>query len=205
MMAWEKMLFNALTRTKPLTLRWRASYIAIAGFFTIICSTYPASYARGFTCFQLPCRFEENLFLPENSLIHTRQLPFHRRRRTFYSSSLLSASKPNGEILKEKSLPGGTAKRQPLQKRMSYIASIRSHNLAGVKGHEDENEIVLNFEAQNEDGSNLVVVTGETGSGKSLLVSKVAELVTGGKAIASLLYAPKGISAEPRATVEMGT
>jgi type II secretory pathway predicted ATPase ExeA len=88
---------------------------------------------------------------------------------------------------------------------MSYISSIRSHNLAGITGHEDEKEIVLNFEAQNEDGSNLVVVTGETGSGKSLLVSKVAELVTGGKATVSLLDAPKGISVEPRATVEMGT
>lgn len=37
-------------------------------------------------------------------------------------------------------------------------------------------------------GGNLVCVTGETGSGKSLLVSKIADLLTGGKASGSLLH-----------------
>jgi DNA repair ATPase RecN len=73
-----------------------------------------------------------------------------------------------------------------------------------LKGYESE-EIVLNLSVDAQDYSNLVVVTGETGSGKSLLVSKVAELITGGKATPALLNAPKGTSSvDSRATVEMG-
>ena len=49
---------------------------------------------------------------------------------------------------------------------------------------------------------NLIAVTGETGTGKSLLVSKVADLVTGGKATSSLLQNTN--AADATATVEMG-
>lgn len=61
--------------------------------------------------------------------------------------------------------------------------------------------------------TNLVVVTGETGSGKSLLVSKVADLVTGGKVSPTMLVQQtndddNGTTDQkqilPEATVEMG-
>jgi ABC-type glutathione transport system ATPase component len=74
----------------------------------------------------------------------------------------------------------------------SKIVSIRSRNLGGAI-----NDIHVNLE----DG-NLIAVTGETGSGKSLLVSKVADLVTGGKATSSLLQNTNATDAT--ATVEMG-
>ena len=58
----------------------------------------------------------------------------------------------------------------------SYIASIRSYNLAGTVS-EDGGVISISFGQC----PNLVAVTGETGSGKSLLIAKAAELLTGGK------------------------
>ena len=63
---------------------------------------------------------------------------------------------------------------------------LRSKNLAGmVRGDNsatDDNSICISFQNEEIDLPNLVAVTGETGSGKSLLVAKVAHLVTGGKA-----------------------
>lgn len=87
------------------------------------------------------------------------------------------------------------------------MTTIRSKNLASINADEDGNEIVLNFDSgESEEDSNLmVVVTGETGSGKSLLVSKAAELVTGGKMAPSLLNGSKSKSAESAASVELGT
>jgi ABC-type multidrug transport system fused ATPase/permease subunit len=78
----------------------------------------------------------------------------------------------------------------------SKIVSIRSRNLCGAI-NPDGQDIHVTLE----DG-NLIAVTGETGSGKSLLVSKVADLVTGGKATSSLLQNTNG--ADATATVEMG-
>ena len=71
----------------------------------------------------------------------------------------------------------------------SYVSAIRSCNLAGVIGTNGRhnNEIEVNLNAGSEDGSNLVAVTGETGSGKSLLIATVCQLVTGGKVPSSLL------------------
>lgn len=81
-------------------------------------------------------------------------------------------------------------------KRRSRIRSIRCENFAGMtngQDGDDANVIKLSFdEAEEGDpaailGGNLVCVTGETGSGKSLLVSKIADLLTGGKASPTLL------------------
>ena len=65
----------------------------------------------------------------------------------------------------------------------SHIVSIKAYNLAGVVNQGVDNVIAIEFG----DCPNLVAVTGETGSGKSLLVAKLADLVTGGKATAALL------------------
>lgn len=92
---------------------------------------------------------------------------------------------------------------QPSEKRISHISSIISRNLAAVAADEDGKEIVMNFEATSDASNLMVAVTGETGSGKSLLVSKVADLVTGGKMIPSLLHNTKSTSIEPEASVEM--
>jgi DNA repair ATPase RecN len=102
--------------------------------------------------------------------------------------------------------------------KKSRISSIRCENFAGMtngkhgESSEDDNIIVLNFDDTtltpsmtteeclkqqgDENGigafeGNLVCVTGETGSGKSLLVSKIADLLTGGKASATLLQSAR--------------
>eukprot|EP00980_Cylindrotheca_fusiformis_P020698 scaffold7738_cov133-Cylindrotheca_fusiformis.AAC.7 len=97
------------------------------------------------------------------------------------------------------------AKNYRRNQKISHVSTIRSKNLASVSADEDGNEIVLSFENRMIGGgdSNLVVVTGETGSGKSLLVSKVAELLIGGKMSPSLLHTSKLDSSEPTASVEM--
>jgi ABC-type glutathione transport system ATPase component len=79
----------------------------------------------------------------------------------------------------------------------SKIISIRSRNLGGAI-NPDGQDIHVSLE-----NGNLIAVTGETGSGKSLLVSKVADLVTGGKATSSLLQQNTN-AADATATVEMG-
>ena len=45
-----------------------------------------------------------------------------------------------------------------------------------------------------EAGTSLIAITGESGTGKSLLVSKAIDLVTGGKAISSLVPSRAGES-----------
>ena len=87
-------------------------------------------------------------------------------------------------------------------KKKSRISVIKCSNIAGMtngqrmtpKGNnnnDDEGIIALNLDDDDDHdhicGGNLISITGETGSGKSLLVSKVASLVTGGKASVSLL------------------
>jgi predicted ribonuclease YlaK len=85
----------------------------------------------------------------------------------------------------------------------SYISEIRSSNLAGVHADEAYNDVVIDLQAGDSINS-MVVVTGETGSGKSLLVSKVADLVTGGKLDPMLLQRPSnGHSTESTASTEM--
>jgi DNA repair ATPase RecN len=66
----------------------------------------------------------------------------------------------------------------------SQIVSIRSTNLAGARDHDaKQGSVCINIAP----GQNLVAVTGETGSGKSLLVGKVVNLLCGGKATPSLV------------------
>ena len=95
-------------------------------------------------------------------------------------------------------------------KRQSQISYIRCENFAGMTNGRQrdsigqENVIMLDFDKTTKEKfqdevnvtnmnktsvleGNLVCITGETGSGKSLLVSKVADLLTGGKANISLL------------------
>ena len=76
-----------------------------------------------------------------------------------------------------------------LSQSKSYVSAIRSCNLAGVIGTKGEhsNQIEFKFNAGSQNGTQLVAVTGETGSGKSLLVARVCQLVTGGKIASSLL------------------
>jgi ABC-type glutathione transport system ATPase component len=133
-----------------------------------------------------------------------------------YSSPAL-----NGDSAKENNIASSA------EKNKSYVSMIRSCNLAGVvaatneEGNMEEqgtgrsNDITLRFQRGSLSGSNLIAVTGETGSGKSLLVSRVADLVTGGKAASSLLQNSQSkddtngfneslMRERPPATVEMG-
>jgi DNA repair ATPase RecN len=64
----------------------------------------------------------------------------------------------------------------------SHIRCIKSRNLAGVVGNEG---VSITFQAANK----LIAFTGETGIGKSLIIIKTAELLCGGKALASLVVA----------------
>ena len=65
----------------------------------------------------------------------------------------------------------------------SHIVSVKSHNIAGIVNDKGNCDIEIEF------GSTacLVCVTGESGSGKSLLVSKALDVVTGGKATNTLV------------------
>jgi DNA repair ATPase RecN len=104
----------------------------------------------------------------------------------------------------------------------SRISCIRSYNLASVVNADSPDESVcFAFMDHNNDNNsgpsrnpNLVAVTGETGTGKSLLVARVVELLTGSKAAASFVTpnpatarngdsnGQKGLG-DPTASVEM--
>ena len=90
----------------------------------------------------------------------------------------------------------------------SHIVSITSKNIAGMKDEENRDGIVIELSSLIDQGmihdeadlssatssnSGLVAITGESGSGKSILVSKAIDLVTGGKALASLLPPSMGL------------
>ena len=180
-------------------MHWIVFCINVSTILIILAHPRSSNFARGFS--QSPHRSRvcnsvaKRLVLGESSqsLCQWRQPSHLYRNLNSYAEDEDSNEVPESN----------DERRQP--SKASHIVSIRSKNLAGVKGYNNENEIFLTFEACSEISSNLVAVTGETGSGKSLLVSKVAELVTGGKATASLLHAPKGAAMEPKASVEMGT
>lgn len=79
----------------------------------------------------------------------------------------------------------------PKDSPASHIATIRTSNFAGTMGGEGGNlEVHFNKNGDITGDSRLVAVTGESGVGKSLLVSKVVDLVTGGKASANLVQNP---------------
>ncbi|KAL3790202.1 hypothetical protein HJC23_005574 [Cyclotella cryptica] len=90
----------------------------------------------------------------------------------------------------------------------SHIVSITSKNIAGMRNEENSDGIVIELaslidENINGDKANvsfatssnpgLVAITGESGSGKSILVSKAIDLVTGGKAAVSLFPPTMGL------------
>lgn len=82
-----------------------------------------------------------------------------------------------------------------LRRSGSFISSIKSKNLAGMVSNDGSNdEIRIHLG----DEPNLVAVTGETGSGKSVLIAKVASLVTGGTASPTMVP-----SSASEASVEM--
>jgi hypothetical protein len=154
-----------------------------------------------------------------------RNVPVHPMGSTFphIFGTILRYSSPgmNSDSTKEKKIASSA------EKNKSYVSMIRSCNLAGVVAATNEegdmeeqgtcrsNDITLRFQRGSLSGSNLIAVTGETGSGKSLLVSRVADLVTGGKAASSLLQISQSkdgtnghneslMMERPPATVEMG-
>jgi DNA repair ATPase RecN len=72
---------------------------------------------------------------------------------------------------------------QPMHSHsLSFIESITCLNFAGVFDNDSQDEKISIPMTKR-----MVVVTGETGSGKSLLTSKLVDVVTGGKATASLV------------------
>lgn len=74
---------------------------------------------------------------------------------------------------------------------MSHISSIQCKNFAGIVGDGGGGDLNLQFDMPGSSiSNNFVCVSGETGVGKSLLISKVVDLVTGGKASSSLLHNP---------------
>jgi len=70
--------------------------------------------------------------------------------------------------------------------KSSHIVSIKSSNIAGLINE------VIKVDFGQEAGTSLIAITGESGTGKSLLVSKAIDLVTGGKAISSLVPSRAG-------------
>ena len=72
--------------------------------------------------------------------------------------------------------------------KSSHIVSIKSTNIAGMISEKEDANIQVDF--GNDAG--LVAITGESGTGKSLLVSKAIDLVTGGKAVSSLVVSSAG-------------
>ena len=69
--------------------------------------------------------------------------------------------------------------------KSSHIVSIKSSNIGLAKA-----DIKVDF--GQEAGTSLIAITGESGTGKSLLVSKAIDLVTGGKTISSLVPSRAG-------------
>jgi len=68
----------------------------------------------------------------------------------------------------------------------SHIVSVKSHNIAGIANDTGSSDIEIDFGS----APCLVAITGESGTGKSLLVSKALDVVTGGKATNSLVQDP---------------
>lgn len=86
----------------------------------------------------------------------------------------------------------------------SHIVSITSRNIAGMKNDDNTDEITVRFASLDDTAAGFVAVTGESGSGKSLLVSKAIDLVTGGKVVASLLPSSAGDGGESETVVDLG-
>lgn len=135
------------------------------------------------------------LLLLVTHLQYTEAFPIIPRERSYPIDRIVKQLRLSAEV-EEQSIP---RQNDPT----SYISEIRSSNLAGIHADEAYSDVVIDL--QSEDSVNsMIVVTGETGSGKSLLVSKVADLVTGGKLDPMLLQRPSdGKSNDSTASTEM--
>jgi hypothetical protein len=81
----------------------------------------------------------------------------------------------------------------------SHIETIKVRNFGGIiNGNRENGQEDVTIRVGKE--PNLVAVTGETGSGKSLLVAKVIEYITGCKASPSIIPT----NGEPFAAVKVG-
>jgi len=74
----------------------------------------------------------------------------------------------------------------------SHIVSIKSSNIAGMINDVGDDRTSADIQIDFDSGGCLTAVTGESGSGKSLLVSKAIDLITGGKAVSSLVPMTSG-------------
>ena len=75
----------------------------------------------------------------------------------------------------------------PSSSKISHIVSIKSHNFAGTVNDDEANpDVEIDFGSK----ACLVAITGESGTGKSLLVSKALDVVTGGKVVNTLVQGP---------------
>jgi DNA repair ATPase RecN len=137
----------------------------------------------------------------DSTRIHGRLLPSSRQ--------FLSASRPlhsTKNSSEENDVPFHDTQKDVShenQKTKSRIRQIRCQNLAGMStGNVENAEIVLNLDRNPSDTTDLIAITGETGSGKSLLIGRVADLVTGGKASVSMIH-DYNMNKESSATAEM--
>jgi len=81
----------------------------------------------------------------------------------------------------------------------SYIETIKVRNFGGIiNGNRENGQEDVTIQVGRE--PNLVVVTGETGSGKSLLVAKVIEYIMGCKASPSIIPS----NGDPFAAIKVG-
>jgi DNA repair ATPase RecN len=110
----------------------------------------------------------------------------------FQLQALLNDDCEEQEVVSVSGTKSIDASTVPLRSR---ISCIRSYNLASVVNADSPGESVcfafMDHDNDNNIGPsrnpNLVAVTGETGTGKSLLVARVVELLTGSKAAASFV------------------
>jgi DNA repair ATPase RecN len=103
----------------------------------------------------------------------------HRSAERTFNLSTKQNLRCNKSVFKISALLGTLDGRH----QQSYVSVIRSRNLAGAVSQREDGDIVIELG----DSSHLVAVTGETGSGKSLLIARAIELLTGGKASSSLI------------------
>eukprot|EP00979_Chaetoceros_neogracilis_P019230 scaffold12024_cov215-Chaetoceros_neogracile.AAC.1 len=81
----------------------------------------------------------------------------------------------------------------------SHIETIKVRNFGGImNGNRENGQEDVTIQVGN--GPNLVAVTGETGSGKSLLVAKVIEYIMGCKASPSIIPS----NGDPYAAIKVG-
>ena len=120
-----------------------------------------------------PIAFAAHLSPTHSQPLSSRLVPAlgqHKNRRHYRNEQVHMASVQ---------VPGcGDDIKQEKYSPTSFVAMIRSHNLAGMVNDDGSKDIAINLG----DKPNLVAITGETGSGKSVLIARVADLVSGGKA-----------------------